>query len=94
MKKILIIILIAIAGGGYYAYQHGMLNTYLSPGVKSKLDHIDPNMTTTLYKWRDAQGQWQVSDQPPPAGIKYETLNYHKDTNVIPSEQFMKKPAR
>jgi len=91
MKKFLFISLLAIIGASYYAYQQGMLNEYLSPDVKSRLDHIDPNMSTTLYKWLDKKGQWQVSDTPPPDGIKFETLNYNKDTNVIPSEQFTGK---
>ncbi|MGH8120312.1 MAG: DUF4124 domain-containing protein [Gammaproteobacteria bacterium] len=40
---------------------------------------------TTLYKWRDATGQWQVSDKPPEGGVKYEVLRYRSDVNVIPA---------
>lgn len=27
----------------------------------------------TIYKWKDAQGNWQFTDQPPPAGVEYTT---------------------
>ena len=40
--------------------------------------------TTTVYKWQDASGSWHVSDQPPPAGIEYQTEGYARDTNVLP----------
>ncbi len=36
-----------------------------------------------LYRWRDASGQWQVSDQPPPDGVPYEIVSYRHDTNVL-----------
>ncbi|GMU43094.1 MAG: DUF4124 domain-containing protein [Xanthomonadales bacterium] len=39
----------------------------------------------TLYKWKDARGRWQVSDQPPPAGVPYEKVRIHPDTNVLPA---------
>ena len=39
---------------------------------------------TTLYKWQDTQGRWQVSDQPP-KDRPYETLHYRHDANVVPS---------
>lgn len=39
---------------------------------------------TTVYKWRDDDGRWQLTDQPPAAGVGYERLQYHSDTNVMP----------
>ncbi len=39
---------------------------------------------TTLYRWQDAQGRWQLSDHPPP-GRPYETVRYPHDVNVIPA---------
>jgi len=37
-----------------------------------------------LYQWRDAQGNWQVTDTPPPAGIEYTQRDYRDDVNVLP----------
>ena len=43
--------------------------------------------TTTVYKWQDASGAWHVSDQPPPAGTRYEVERYARDANVLPPLQ-------
>ena len=40
--------------------------------------------TDRLYRWRDAQGAWQVTDTLPPPGTAYETLDYRDDVNVLP----------
>jgi hypothetical protein len=41
--------------------------------------------TTRVYKWRDADGGWQITDEPPPEGTKFEKLEYVNDANVVPS---------
>lgn len=41
--------------------------------------------STPLYKWQNARGEWQVTDEPPPAGVPYEVLRYNLDANVVPS---------
>ncbi len=85
MKKWLIIGLgILIAFG---------ITFYKDPAVKSFLerqsDNILPEQITHLkaYRWRDKDGNWHVSDRPPPDGIEYEEVIYHRDTNVIPSDK-------
>ncbi len=40
---------------------------------------------TTAYKWRDANGNWQITDQPPSEGIPYETVKVRSDVNIMPS---------
>ena len=37
-----------------------------------------------LYKWKDDQGRWNVTDQPP-AGRPYEAVRVDPDTNVLPA---------
>jgi len=37
-----------------------------------------------VYKWRDADGAWRITDEPPPRGVEYERLEYRSDTNVLP----------
>lgn len=37
-----------------------------------------------LYKWKDDQGRWNVTDRPPP-DRPYEKVVVDPDTNVIPS---------
>ncbi len=36
-----------------------------------------------VYRWKDAQGRTQVSDQPP-SDRPYETVQVDPDTNVVP----------
>lgn len=73
----LILIIAALAGWLYFdadARQKWLADTPLEPAAS----------VTTVYKWRDEQGNWQITDEPPPAGIEYEQLEYHGDTNVMP----------
>ena len=40
--------------------------------------------TTRVYRWQDANGDWQVSDRHPGDGVVFETLEYRSDVNVLP----------
>jgi len=80
---LLLIVLLLIAG----------LVLYLKPEYRERiqdlssdigLSRITPKKTTRLYKWRDASGNWQITDQLPPQGIDYEKLEYREDVNVLP----------
>ena len=82
MKKVVLLLAIVLGGIGAYLY--------FNPAEILKLDNEITNMipnrdSTTLYRWKDPQGQWQVSDTPP-TDVPYEELNYRHDVNVIPSE--------
>jgi hypothetical protein len=80
---LLIIVLLLVAG----------LVVYLKPEYRDRirdlssdvgLSGITPKKTASLFKWRDAGGNWQITDQPPPDGIDYEKLEYREDVNVLP----------
>jgi hypothetical protein len=80
---LLLIVLLLVAG----------LVVYLKPGYWNRiqdlsstigLSQIAPKKTTRLFKWRDAGGNWQITDQLPPDGIDYELLEYREDVNVLP----------
>ena len=50
-----------------------------------------------LYRWRDANGVLQVTDTPPPQGVKAERVDLREDVNVVPmsppaEEGAQKKP--
>ena len=66
---------------------------YLKPGYRDRIQdlssdigmpRVTPKKTARLYKWRDARGNWQITDQLPPEGIEYEKLEYREDVNVLP----------
>jgi hypothetical protein len=40
--------------------------------------------STPVYQWRDAEGNWQVTDEAPPEGIPYEVKRYSLDANILP----------
>ena len=84
MKKILLILAAVLTAAVWYLYQ----NPQLSRKIEKEVNQLLPAtpQTTTVYKWQDNAGNWQITDHPPPAGIRYETLEYQSDTNVMPSE--------
>ncbi|MGD8484315.1 MAG: DUF4124 domain-containing protein [Thioalkalispiraceae bacterium] len=83
MKKVLFILAAILLGIILYIWQDPQLGKKVKDQTR---DLISPE-TTTVYKWQDANGQWQVSNQPPPGDIPYETLEYHRDTNVVPADK-------
>lgn len=77
MKWFVLLIIIAAAVWLYVdtdTRQKWLGNTVLAPAAG----------VTTVYKWRDEQGNWQITDEPPAGGVDYERLQYASDTNVMP----------
>ena len=35
------------------------------------------------YKWQDEKGAWQLTQEPPPAGIPFEKVEARDDWNVL-----------
>lgn len=83
MKKALFILLAVLTGGMLYVYLDPSLNRQAGQQINKLLDS---EQSRTLYRWQNAEGQWQVSDTPPAAGIPYEAVQYNRNTNVVPSE--------
>jgi hypothetical protein len=89
MKTFLAVIVGILIAAGIVVYQ----NPHMRAWFERKSEQVLPAATEqTLYRWRDQHGEWHVSDKPP-AGIKYETVRYPTNANVIPAEQLTgKKP--
>jgi hypothetical protein len=72
-------IILAIAGGYLFLHpdiwQEWVKGTPLEP----------PPTVTKMYKWQDADGQWQLTDRQPGPGIKYEILIYNSNANIVPA---------
>ena len=80
-KGLLIVILIlALVGtaGYFYLYPESL------PEWAGKTSVGRDLQTTKVYKWKDASGKWNVSNQPPPDGTEYQIESYHRDENVLP----------
>ncbi|HKK04848.1 MAG TPA: DUF4124 domain-containing protein [Gammaproteobacteria bacterium] len=95
MKKLLLIALILVAVAAGYVYLHPTLRSKVHSTLERETPRIAPDQeTTTLYKWRDADGHWQLSSEPPPPGTPYETKHYRDDTNVVPPSVFTGQPEK
>mgnify|MGYP001821611930 FL=1 len=62
---------------------------YFNPDYRKQFEELSSGAgltekTVTVYKWRNARGEWQITDQLPPEGIEYERLDYREDENVLP----------
>ncbi len=88
MNKALFLLLAVLTGVALYVYLDPSLNRQASQQIDEVLGS---DQSRTLYRWRDAEGQWQLSDTPPKADIPYETVQYHQDTNVVPAESLTGK---
>ena len=79
MKKlfwILVIIAASVAGLAYWDkdFYQWLLQTTGQAPAKSM-----------VYKWRDNNGNWQISNVPPANGIPYTEQEYLSNTNIIPA---------
>ena len=90
VKTLAYLLLLALLALGLYGWYH--------PGFLGQLEQTGRELTgtgpttTTFYKWRDAAGEWQLSDQPPPAGVDYETVEVHRDQNLMPLPPQLREP--
>ena len=80
MRLVWVLLAIALIGGIYL---------YQDPELREQLEDLSSEAglskkTTSVYKWQNSRGEWQLTDQPPPEGIEYETLDYREDVNVLP----------
>ena len=82
--KVLVILIVVLAGGAGYLW---FVDPQLGRELLGNTPIAPPSAVTTAYKWRDAQGNWQLTDQPPPEGTPYETIQADPSANVLPSLQ-------
>jgi len=83
-KYIVIIGLIAVAA--FYLYQDKRLQQKLV----GKVHQVAPELNrSTLYKWQNSKGEWQITDKPPAKGIAFTTVNSQDQINVMsgPSDE-------
>lgn len=82
MKKfILILLLLAIAAAVFF-----YLNPELRREAKELLQSsgLQQPVSTTVYKWRDADGLLHYTQDPPSEGIPFESVEARTDVNVMP----------
>lgn len=69
-----------LAGTGWVAWRYfpDALPTWASTHLPRS-----PLANPPLYKWRDAQGRWHVTDRPPD-GLPFEEVRVDPAANVVP----------
>lgn len=82
------ILLIILCTTGLYIYQDQILQNKLM----GKLHQVAPELNqSTLYKWRNNKGEWQVTDKPPSKGTPFATISSQDQINIMPSPSSEKK---
>ena len=88
MKLKHFILLSIILTASLYIY----LDEALQDRLMGKVHQIAPELNqSTLYKWKNSKGEWQVTDKPPREGIRFTTITSQDQTNVMPSPSSKKK---
>lgn len=81
--KLKYLILISIIGfATFYIYQ----DKNLQKDLMGKVHEVAPELNqSTLYKWQNSKGEWQITDKPPAKGISFITISSQDQINVMPS---------
>ena len=86
---LILLVLLALIGGYFYFYPQTWRDL-------TKDTPLEPAPTiTVLYKWKNSDGFWEITDKPPEGGVPYEVLEYSSERNVMPplvSEEEMESP--
>ena len=53
------------------------------PDSINSLGDESPGTSDTIYKWLDTEGNLQFSNNPPPEGVEYTSMDYDSNLNVI-----------
>lgn len=84
MKFIIFLLIVVSAAAAYLYFNPADRPDIVQEWVKGT--PLQPPPTKTyVYKWQDANGQWQITDKAPQGNIKYQKLEYSSDTNIVPS---------
>lgn len=82
MKLKYFILLVAITTTVLYFYQ----NDDLQKNLLGKTHQIIPELNkSTLYKWQNNKGEWQITDKPPRKGVAFSTITSQDQINIMPS---------
>lgn len=84
MKLKYFILLSILATAALYIY----LDEPLQQKLLGKVHKVAPELNkSTLYKWQNIKGEWQITDKPPQKGIAFTTITSQDQINIMPSPQ-------
>lgn len=76
------LLIMGILAAGVYLY----FNPQHRPEFLVSYLPASPTSETRLYRWKDENGEWVVSDQLPRDIKDYEVVSYRHDANVLPDQ--------
>ena len=88
MKLKYILLLFIIVTGSLYIYQDENLQRKLLGTVHQVAPELNKS---TLYKWKNSKGEWQITDKPPAKSISYTTISTQDQINVMTSPSSKEK---
>ena len=92
MKKFLLIVIALLIAAGVLIYSDPQLKQDSSNMLQRLLGAAGVDTkSTSVYKWKDANGVLQYTQQPPPEGTAYEEVEARTDVNVLPLPDELKK---
>ena len=86
MKTFLLVLLAVLVAVGVFIYTDPQLRRDVSNmfhGFIGTTTGVDTR-STTVYKWRNKQGELQYTQEPPPEGTAFEKVEARSDVNVLP----------
>ena len=88
MKLKYAILFVIIAVVAFFFYEDDALREKLI----GKVHQVAPELNnSTLYKWKNNKGEWQITDKPPQKGITFTTITSQDQINIMPSPSSKKK---
>lgn len=80
--KYFILLAAVAASSAIYIYRDQALQSKLL----GKVYQVAPELNQSiLYKWKNSQGEWQVTDKPPSKDIPFTTVTSQDQINIMPS---------
>jgi hypothetical protein len=84
LRGLLALLVLAAAVAAWWWYAPDGIPSVMREQVVIPLTDLVAAKPDVLYKWKDAKGQWNVTDQPP-VGRPYEAIRVNPNTNVLPA---------
>ncbi len=78
-RIVLVLAALAASGWAWWRYAPDTLPAFIGDRIARS-----PEANPPLYKWRDAQGQWQITDKPP-TDRPFEEVRVDPRLNVVPT---------
>lgn len=84
LNVLLVLALLAVGAWAWRRYAPETLPEVVQQQLKAAPIPALAPVNPALYKWKDAQGRWNITDKPP-EGRPYETVTVDPKTNVLPA---------